>query len=185
MSKIPGYNTMSEFARAVGLDPDTVSTQMRRGVCQWPRKQKGISRCDHPLFDVWNQAVRRCTQQTHPSYPNYGGRGITISPEWQSDFWCFVSDMGARPEGYSLERIDNNQGYNKRNCRWASNRDQALNKRTTRIHPNIETQNKVKGVTYRGRIKICGKTRSTPTFDTVEEAQAHLETLKQLYKEYL
>ena len=76
---------------------------------------------------------KRCRNENDPNYKNYGGRGISVDPRWD-DFWNFVNDMGPKPEGavkYSIDRIDNNGNYTKSNCRLATYREQAINKRNT------------------------------------------------------
>ena len=174
---------MAEFARQWGLNPATVRMHMYRGVCRWPQRHNGINQCNHPLYQCWVDIIQRCTNSKNHSYKNYGGRGITVDIRWQADFYQFVKDMGDKPTSqYSIDRMDNSKGYYPDNCRWATMRDQALNRRNTVSTPNIE-QSKT-GV-FRGYFTVCGKTVHTPSFEFIEEAQAHLETLKQLYKEYL
>jgi len=73
---------------------------------------------------------QRCSNVNCPSFKNYGGRGIKISEEWD-DFAVFQRDMGERPKGYSLERLDNDGPYSKDNCIWASRKQQSRNKRTS------------------------------------------------------
>ena len=73
---------------------------------------------------------RRCFNEEFDSFPDYGGRGITIQDDWH-DFANFLRDMGERPEGTTLDRLDPNGDYTKENCRWATNRQQSLNKRNT------------------------------------------------------
>ena len=62
------------------------------------------------------------------NYPRYGGRGITVCPDWQQ-FSGFLRDMGERPVGKTLDRVDNDQGYSRDNCRWSTPLEQAHNKR--------------------------------------------------------
>ena len=82
--------------------------------------------------NVWMGMKARCDNPNNKDYKNYGGRGITYAPAW-SDFAAFRADMGERPEGMSLERIDNGKGYSPDNCRWATLEKQNNNRRTTRL----------------------------------------------------
>lgn len=79
-------------------------------------------------YKVWQKLKNRCLNPNDSSYENYGGRGIFLDARWQF-FENFVTDMGEAPENLSIERIDNNKGYNKDNCKWASPYEQARNKR--------------------------------------------------------
>jgi hypothetical protein len=83
----------------------------------------------HPLYGSWRAMVERCTYPAHKDYANYGGRGITICDRWRQDFWAFVADMGERPAGHSLDRVDNDRGYSPDNCRWATASEQRINQR--------------------------------------------------------
>lgn len=83
-------------------------------------------------FCAWTELRRRCRSVERHDSINYSGRGITFDSRWDI-FDNFLSDMGLRPDGYSLDRIDNNKGYSKENCRWASRKEQERNKRTNRI----------------------------------------------------
>jgi hypothetical protein len=72
--------------------------------------------------------IDRCTLPNLPAFKNYGGRGITICERWMS-FANFLADMGDRPPGLTLERNDNERGYEPNNCSWATRKEQLLNRR--------------------------------------------------------
>lgn len=76
----------------------------------------------------WLQMIYRCTRPGHPAYKNYGGRGIEVCQEWL-DFETYLSDVGAAPEGMSLDRIDNDGNYEPTNVRWATRKQQRANRR--------------------------------------------------------
>jgi hypothetical protein len=84
-------------------------------------------------FKVWAAMKSRCFNPNTRSYKAYGGRGITVDPAWVNSFEQFLSDMGLCPTGLTLERKDNNKGYSKGNCVWATKTDQANNKRNNII----------------------------------------------------
>lgn len=84
------------------------------------------------VYTIWCHMRARCLNPAHPRYPLYGGRGITICDRWSS-FENFYSDMGDPPAGTSLDRVDNSRGYSPDNCRWATQREQVHNSRSTKL----------------------------------------------------
>lgn len=123
-------------------------------------------------YVIWVSMRQRCFNKNSPDYENYGGRGISVCDSWLK-FENFVMDMGVKPDGLSIDRIDNNKGYCKENCRWTTTTVQSMNRR-----PENKTSSKYKGVYYRKegikhwrcQIGYNGKKISLGSFSTEEEA---------------
>lgn len=109
----------------------TVPDEHKRRVADANRKH-GMA--GTPEYSAWRAMRYRCTDPRCKAYPRYGGRGITVDPKWLDSFEAFFADMGTRPEGHSLERIDNDAGYSPSNCKWATRSEQNKNRRAFTIN---------------------------------------------------
>lgn len=91
-----------------------------------------IGKRDTATYKTWENMIQRCTNQKHHHWHKYGGAGITVCQEWR-DYSTFLADMGNRPNGHTLDRINNNIGYSRSNCRWATPSQQQRNRKTSRM----------------------------------------------------
>lgn len=86
-----------------------------------------------PEYHSWLAMKSRCYNPKNVMFHRYGGRGITVCEQWVDNFGQFLADMGSRPDGYTIDRIDNDAGYTPENCRWAPKLQQDSNRSTSRV----------------------------------------------------
>ncbi len=87
-----------------------------------------------PTYQSWQHMKDRCYNPRNEFYQHYGRRGIIVCDRWKGSFLSFLKDMGERPEGMTIDRIDPNGNYEPENCRWANGHDQRLNQRNQRLN---------------------------------------------------
>lgn len=134
LRKVSKYNLMSGISKSCGCI--AVERFTRHGYS----KAGKISR----EYSSWLSAKRRCKNPNEKGFENYGGRGITMCDRWVNSFPNFIEDMGDAPTSkHTLDRVDNNKGYSKENCRWATMGEQMRNKRNNVV---FEGENAVDAV---------------------------------------
>lgn len=130
-----------------------------------------------PGYNSWKAMMRRCYDKNFQSYKNYGAKGIIVEKSWHS-FVNFHKDMGDRPDGLTLDRIDPNLNYSAENCKWSDWFEQNNNKRNS---------NELSGVDYhkykkkwRARVSVRGDRILVGYFDDKKEAYYAISVYKKV-----
>ncbi len=127
-----------------------------------------------PEYRSWRSMKGRCLNESDPAYKNYGGRGIQVCERWL-DFESFYEDMGSRPEGTTLDRVDVNGNYEPSNCRWATPIEQSKHKRG---YGKVE----YRGIDiYNNKYRVTYKRKHLGYFTLLKDAVAKLESVQKGY----
>lgn len=108
----------------------------RQNQCRCSNRIRGLEDKRHPLYGAyrsWGKMKDRVLNENHAHHDHYGGRGIKICDEWLNSFEAFARDMGPRPDGLTLDRIDNDGDYTPENCKWSTMTEQNRNKTNGRL----------------------------------------------------
>jgi len=138
------WNCQCDCGNIVSLNVDNFKRGLSQSCGCFHKEQVIENRTTHggvgtEEYGIWEGVKDRCLNSNNRAYSRYGGRGITISKEWL-DYAVFIQDIGKRPsKDYSIDRIDNNLGYQNGNCKWSTRIEQNRNKRNNVIILDIET----------------------------------------------
>ena len=147
----------SQIGKIIGKSSKCVSEKIRR--LNLPSKLQNIlsKKKSHSYlsYSSWSAMMTRCYNSKRENWKDYGGRGIKVCDRWHN-FMEFLSDMGEKPSGYTIDRIDPNKNYEPDNCRWIPNTEQS---KTTRLYLNVKlcfVCNKQRG-NRKGRCHACNE----------------------------
>lgn len=128
---------------------------------------------DSPTYYSWHNMVNRCYNPKVASFSSYGARGISVCDRWRSDFAAFRQDVGEKPVGKTLDRINNDGNYEPVNCRWATPKEQSANRRDTgkqRYAASITLKKRWSGMTPEQKHAFAVRAGNASTAKTPPEA---------------
>jgi hypothetical protein len=148
------WSALCDCGKSCKVIPYRVTSGKQVSCGCWRRR----ARAPHDRFfserRIWAGIKTRCYNEKCAAFPRYGGRGIVMCDAWRDSFDSFIADMGRRPtSSHSIDRINNAAGYEKANCRWATRKEQCVNRSSTRL---IEIDGEKKSVS-----DWCGDARCT------------------------
>jgi len=130
-------------------DPNkTIKQRVIKGV-EHPNYKHGLH--SHPYYTIWSKIIDRCRNPKNPAYSYYGGKGVIVCERWSGPCGLsnFIADMGERPKGTSIDRIDSNGGYSPDNCRWADHKTQGRNRSFCKL--DMEKAKEIRSIKRRDR----------------------------------
>lgn len=138
-----------------------------------------------PEYKNWRSIKQRCANHNRDHADRYIGRGIDICREWKNDFWSFYNHVGKKPDNsYTIDRIDNDKGYEIGNVRWATKREQASNtsRKNKNGHVGIEYRySKLKGDRWKAKIYYNHTYINLGTYDNIDEAIMAREIAEKIF----
>jgi hypothetical protein len=142
ISLFPGefHNTRYYCKCSCGTEKDVCGVSLRRGLSLRCAKCKHRNKIKHgmahtKIYASWCAMIKRCNNPNATQYKDYGGRGIKVCDRWLK-FDNFYEDMGDRPKGFQIDRIDNDLGYSKENCQWVTPKENSNNRRKRKKETN-------------------------------------------------